>query len=172
MSKNSNIFLIGGATATTKSTMSLNIMKKHNIVHKLGTGFLREMCKIYFKKKDLPSLYNHSFGTIKTKDPFKNLYLQSLPINKMIKIALQRAEREGTSIIIEGVNVIPGLTNHKNAKKIILAVRSEEKHKNLIFKNKTHLNREVKIDDFKRIRIIQNRLINLAKKNNWKVKYI
>lgn len=172
MKNKSRIILIGGATATSKSTESFKMMKKYKIVHKLGTGFIREMCKLFVKKKELPELYSHSFGTGSIKDPFKNLYKQSVPINKMINLALKRASREGTSMIIEGVNVIPGLTNFENSEKIIMAVRSEKFHKKMIFENKTHLRRKITLKDFKKIRKIQSNFIFLAKKHKWKVKYI
>ena len=90
----------------------------------------------------------------------------------MINLALKRASREGTSMIIEGVNVIPGLTNFENSEKIIMAVRSEKFHKKMIFENKTHLRRKITLKDFKKIRKIQSNFIFLAKKHKWKVKYI
>ena len=45
----------------------------------------------------------------------------------MFENAINRANREGTSIIIEGVNIIPGLSEFKNIdKKILLVVRDEK----------------------------------------------
>ena len=88
----------------------------------------------------------------------------------MIHLAIKRADREGTSIIIEGVNLIPGLNEFKEvSKKYIMVVKNEKKHFNRIIKNKTHLNRRVSITDFKKIRKIQEILIVKAKKYNWKI---
>tara|TARA_B100000963_G_scaffold289850_1_gene259478 strand:+ start:10173 stop:10688 length:516 start_codon:yes stop_codon:yes gene_type:complete len=167
--KKPKIIVIGGATATSKSTFSFELMKKHKIVHKLGSGFIREMAKNFYKKKKFPTLYNHSYQGIYDK-PFQNLYEQSKPLKKMIHLAIKRANREGTSIIIEGVNLIPGLTEFKEvSKKYMMVIKNEKKHLNRILKNKTHLNRKVSNTDFKKIRKIQEILILRATKYNWNI---
>ena len=149
--KKPKIIVIGGATATSKSTFSLKLMKKYKIVHKLGSGFIREMAKKFYNKKKFAQLYNHSYQGVIDK-PFENLYAQSKLLKKMIHLAIKRADREGTSIIIEGVNLIPGLNEFKEvSKKYIMVVKNEKKHFNRIIKNKTHLNRRVSITDFKKL---------------------
>ena len=80
-------------------------MKKHKIIHKLGSGFVREMAKSFISKKKNKHLYSHSFET-NLKYPIKNLLLQSKPLKGMFQNAINRANKEGTSIIIEGVNMI------------------------------------------------------------------
>ena len=47
-----NIFLIGGASGVTKSSLSFELMKKYKIIHKLGSGFVREMAKSFILKKN------------------------------------------------------------------------------------------------------------------------
>ena len=163
------IFLIGGATGVSKSTLSFKLMKKHNIIHKLGTGFIREMAKNFLSKKKLPELYTHSFET-NLKDPLLNLHTQSVPLKKMIKHAINRANREGTSMIIEGVNLIPGLMEFANVdKKILLIVKNEKKHFEMIQNNNTHKLREISKKYLKNIRSIQQSLILRAKKFNWQI---
>ena len=163
------IIVIGGATATSKSTFSLELMKKHKIVHKLGTGFIREMAKNFYQKKRFPYLYNYSYQGINRK-PFQNLYDQSKLLKEMIHLAIKRANKEGTSIIIEGVHLIPGYTEFKGvSKKYMKVVRNEKKHLNMVLKNKTHLNRKVSNSEFKKIRKIQEILILRAKKYNWNI---
>ena len=163
------IILIGGASGVTKSSFSYELMIKYKIIHKLGSGFVREMAKSFISKKKNKNIYSHSFET-NLKSPIQNLLLQSIPLKKMFENAINRANREGTSIIIEGVNIIPGLSEFKNIdKKILLVVRDEKKHFNLINNNKTHKLRKVNNNYFKNIRLIQEELILLAKKYNWKI---
>lgn len=163
------IILIGGASGVTKSSFSYELMIKHKIIHKLGSGFIREMAKSFISKKKNKNIYTHSFET-NLKSPIQNLLLQSIPLKKMFENAINRANREGTSIIIEGVNIIPGLSEFKNIdKKILLVVRDEKKHFNLINNNKTHKLRKVNNNYFKNIRLIQEELILRAKKHNWKI---
>lgn len=45
------IILIGGAAGVGKSTLSKKLMTKEKIVHKIGTGFVREMAKSFIQKK-------------------------------------------------------------------------------------------------------------------------
>jgi 2-phosphoglycerate kinase len=163
------IILIGGASSVSKSSYSLALMKKYNIVHKMGLGWIREMAKVYISKKKLPELYNHSFET-NINNPIKNLYLQSIPQKKMVQFVIDRANREGQSIIIEGVGLVPGLMEFKNIdKKILLIVEDEKKHWNMVNKNTTHRLRKVPYKYFKNIRSIQKELLKRAKKNNWKI---
>tara|TARA_A100001015_G_C14687131_1_gene593018 strand:+ start:309 stop:689 length:381 start_codon:yes stop_codon:yes gene_type:complete len=70
------IILIGGATGVAKSSYSYSIMKKEKIVHKIGSGFIREMAKSFISKKKNKNLYTHSYET-NLKKPILNLYLQS-----------------------------------------------------------------------------------------------
>lgn len=163
------IFLIGGASAVTKSSLSFELMKKHKIIHKLGSGFIREMAKSFISKNKNKHLYSHSFET-NLKYPIKNLLLQSKPLKGMFQNAINRANREGTSIIIEGVNMIPGLMEFKDIdEKILLVVKDEKKHFKMLKKNNTHKLREVDEKYFKNIREIQHQLILKAKKFKWKI---
>ena len=120
------IILIGGATGVTKSSYSYELMKK-KIIHKMGSGFIREMAKSFYTKDKLPELYNHSFET-NIKYPIRNLYLQSVPLKKWFKKQFIELI-EGTSIIFEGVNFIPGLMEFENIdKKILLIVKDKKKN--------------------------------------------
>ena len=128
------IFLIGGASGVTKSSLSFELMKKYKIIHKLGSGFVREMAKSFILKKNNKYLYSHSFET-SLKNPIDNLYLQSIPLKKMFQNAINRANREGTSMVIEGVNIIPGLMEFSFIdRKILLVVEDEKKHLSMIKK--------------------------------------
>ena len=132
----------------------------------MGSGFIREMAKSFYTKDKLPELYNHSFET-NIKYPIRNLYLQSVPLKKMVQKAIHRANREGTSIIFEGVNFIPGLMEFENIDKKILLIVKDKKHLNMIKKNNTHKLRKVSDKYFENIRNIQNELIIRAKKFGW-----
>ena len=61
--KNKIIFLINSAFGVTKSSFSYELMIKHKIIHKLGSGFIREMAKSFISKKKNKNIYTHSFET-------------------------------------------------------------------------------------------------------------
>ena len=45
------IILIGGASGVTKSSFSYELMIKHKIIHKLGSGLLEKWQSHLFQKK-------------------------------------------------------------------------------------------------------------------------
>ena len=163
------IILIGGASGTSKTTSSRHISVKLDIAHRLGSGFIREMAKYFIPKDENPSLYEYSFSPVGNLSPFQNLYSQSKAIEPMINLAVKRASSEGTSIVIEGVNIIPGLNEYKESTDhIILCVQDEEIHYRMIH-GLTHKNRLISKDNFKNIRAIQSEFIKRAQDDEWNV---
>jgi 2-phosphoglycerate kinase len=161
------IILIGGSSGTAKTTTSRNISCELGIAHRIGSGFVREMAKNFISKADNPSLYEYSFTPIKNTTPFQNLYSQSKIIEPMINLAIKRASNEGTSIIIEGVNVIPGLSEYyESTNKIILYIEDEKVHFEMIH-GSTHKNRLISVKNFQNIRKIQSDFIKRAQDYGW-----
>ena len=163
-----NIFLIAGASGVAKTSTSKHLSEKYNIIHRLGTGFIREMAKAFISKNDEPSLYRYSFDTDKKMSAYDNLYAQSLLIKPMMQLAIDRAHSEGTGLIIEGTAVIPGLIDISKAKTkhCILFVEDEGKHYEMI-NGETHEKRFVTKEQFQHVRSIQEILLQKAKEHNW-----
>ena len=108
-----------------------------------------------------------SFFETNIKYPIRNLYLQSVPLKKMVQKAIHRANRKVPQLYLKG-NFIPGLMEFENIdKKILLIVKDKKKHLNMIKKNNTHKLRKVSDKYFENIRNIQNELIIRAKKFGW-----
>jgi 2-phosphoglycerate kinase len=86
----------------------------------------------------------------------------------MMHLAIDRAYREGTGLIVEGVNVIPGLTlmNYKELRSVVLFVEDKTKHYEMI-NGDTHVKRHVSKQQFNLVRDIQSVLLNRATKYNW-----
>lgn len=164
---NNKIILIGGASGTSKTTSSRDISSKFDIAHRLGSGFIREMAKFFISKNENPSLYKYSFSPVDGLTPFQNLYRQSQAIEPMINLAVKRASSEGTSIIIEGVNIIPGLNEYKEStNQIILYVEDEAVHYRMIH-GPTHKKRRISKENFKSVRLIQSEFIKRAQDFEW-----
>jgi 2-phosphoglycerate kinase len=82
---------------------------------------------------------------------------------------LERAKSEGTSIIIEGVNILPSLySDFKTEKKYILYVENEKQHWEMI-NGDTHSNRVITKDQFLKVREIQESFKQDALKYNWQL---
>ncbi len=162
------IILIAGASGVAKSSTSKKLSELYGITHRIGSGFVREMAKCFISEKDEPSLYRYSFYQDKQISAFDNLYSQSAVIQPMMQLAIDRAYREGTGLIVEGVNVIPGLTlmQYKEIQRVVLYVEDEAKHFEMI-NGDTHANRHVSQQQLKLVRDIQHVLIKRANDYNW-----
>ena len=164
----SKIILISGASGVAKSSTSKKLSELYNITHRIGSGFVREMAKSFISEEDEPSLYRYSFYQDSKISAFENLYSQSAIIQPMMQLAINRAYREGTGLIVEGVNVIPGLTlmHYQEIQSIVLYVEDEAKHFDMI-NGDTHANRHVSKQQLKLVRDIQHVLIQRAAEFNW-----
>lgn len=166
ISKEPLIILIGGAAGTGKTTLANELCSKLSIPHRLGSGFIREIAKNFISKENSPSLYSYSFKPKKDMTPFDNLYKQSEVIKGSIDLCIKRAYREGTSIVIEGVNIIPGLISSELVILfIILTINDPIKHRKMIC-GETHFKRKISESDFNNIRKIQEKFKDIASKHN------
>lgn len=166
----SKIILIGGASGVAKSSTAKVLSERLNITHRLGSGFIREMAKSFISEESCPALYRYSFYQEKGLSPMENLIAQSRPLQPMIELALTRASREGTGLIIEGVNVIPGLMNSSvpGIQRYVLCVHNEKAHYTMI-NGETHAKRFVSKDQFRLVRSIQSEFLERAKTFGWKI---
>ena len=163
------IILIGGAAGTAKTSIGKEICNELNIAHRMGSGFIREAAKSFITRNNNPYLYNYSFSPHNDLSPFENLYKQSECINDAMELCISRAFNEGTSLLIEGVNVIPGLISTKNVSlNIIFSVDDFDKHLEMI-SGKTHFKREISDLDFKNVRKIQEDFKNRAEIYKWPI---
>jgi 2-phosphoglycerate kinase len=161
------IILIGGAAGTAKTSCGKLLSNELDINHRLGSGFIREIAKSFIPVEENAYLYNYSFKPHNDINPFENLYKQSQPINESMEMCIQRAYNEGTSLLIEGVNVIPGLINTDFVSAaLILTVQDYDSHYAMVTGH-THAKRDISDSDFKNIRDIQEQFIERAKNHNW-----
>ncbi len=161
------IALIGGASGTGKTSSARLLANEFGFHHTLGTGFAREICKHYIKFEDNKYLHAFSFDDTLDKSGYQLLLEQSLELYHPIKMCVNRAKREGTSLAIEGVNIMPELYDSLSVDlKIILINKKRENH-GLMCRSESHSKRLVTEENLDNSRIIQNSLINSALKYNW-----
>ena len=162
------VILIGGASGVAKSTTSKLLSERFDYTHRLGTGFIREMAKAFITEAECPPLYRYSFYEQQGLTAIQNLVAQSIPLQTMIELSVDRALREGTNLIIEGVNIIPGVTEivNENVLKILLYVKDEEKHFSMI-NTGTHSKRNVSYEQFTLVRQLQQALLERARALDW-----
>jgi len=154
------IISIGGAAGTGKTTIAHKICYIYDISQRIGTGFIREVVKA---ETNNPYLNYNTYQPAFSKTSYENLVWQTNAISRAINSCIDRAVREGTSLVVEGTHMIPWILNNTNVThSIILYVRNEARHFKMI-NGGTHTKREISKEDFKEVRKIQDELVSNAK---------
>jgi len=133
--------LIGGSTGTGKSTISMALGHRLGINRIIGTDTIREIMRTILSPELEPALYNSSFQIGKIKTTFvhnKLIYSfeqQVRLVSEGVKSVLERGIKEGLTLIVNGVHIVPGFPlNYKQYKdkcyifEYILDVPDIEKH--------------------------------------------
>jgi len=166
------IIYIGGASGTGKSVIATFLAGRLGINKITGTDTIREIMRLVFKRDLLPTLHNSSakagIAMPKTLDKSNRLIggfcLQSQQVSVGVKAVVDRAVKEKTSMIIEGVHLLPYMqqilkegTNRAYHIPITLSLLNEKHHKDRFFEREKY-NELRKIDpllrSFENIRII------------------
>jgi 2-phosphoglycerate kinase len=125
------VLLIGGATGVGKSTIATQLAARLGIVRVVATDAIREVMRALFSRELMPTLYTSSFdadsalrepptrGTDKVVVGFRE---QTAAVSVGLDALIDRANLEGTSVIIEGAHVVPGFFDLESRKDSILAV--------------------------------------------------
>lgn len=104
--------LLGGVAGAGKTTLARHLVQTWNIDHRYGTGGLREMARAYVTPESHPALFDHSFRPSSPEiTPFENFCNGTEQMNPGITALGKRAKEQGTSLVVEGVYLLPGITS-------------------------------------------------------------
>ena len=112
------VILIGGATGVGKSTIATQLAARLGIVRFVATDAIREVMRSMFSPELMPTLHTSSFEAdaalreppTRSADPLiVGFREQTAAVAVGIDALIERAALEGTSIIIEGAHVVPGV---------------------------------------------------------------
>ncbi|MDR2624198.1 MAG: 2-phosphoglycerate kinase [Methanobrevibacter sp.] len=137
------VVLIGGASGVGTSSIAFEIANRLGIKNTISTDMIREVMRKIVSKELIPVLHESSFSSYKglrVPPPpeideilvgFKD-HVDTVCVG--VDAVIERALKEGISIVVEGVHVVPGyinekLTKHHNVRMFILTVPDEETHK-------------------------------------------
>jgi 2-phosphoglycerate kinase len=111
------VILIGGATGVGKSTIATHLAHRLGIVRVVATdGSIREVMRSMLSPELMPTLHVSSFQTdTVVREPTRRsdalvagFREQTAAVSVGIEALITRAAGDGTSIVIEGVHVVPG----------------------------------------------------------------
>jgi 2-phosphoglycerate kinase len=176
------VLLIGGATGTGKSTIATEAAHRLGITRVTSTDFIRETMRAFFSRAFMPTVHYSSFeaGLALTKaeeeetgDPRLLGFLdQTRNVLVGIDAAINRALKEGRSLVLEGVHLVPGMvaTEREDALVVhcVIAIPDEAVHRSHFWVRDTHTEGlrplEKYLDGMPEIRLIQDALLERAQR--------
>jgi len=160
------IILVGGTAGTGKTTLGSQLSWRLSLDHRIGTGFIREIVKSQHRREDCLELHGFTF---RSEHPVANIAAQAARLRPAVIACIERARREGTSLLIEGTHLLPALYHDVVADLfVVLAAPEFEEHKRRLH-GPSHLHRRTTEADFANVRLIDEYLGSEAAR--WGIRY-
>lgn len=112
------VLLLGGTTGVGKSTLALEVARRLSIGRVLSTDSIRDVMRVMLTDELVPTLHVSSFeahtrltrGVRHGADPVIEGFMeQSRTVRVGVRAVIERAIAEGTSTVLDGVSLVPGL---------------------------------------------------------------
>lgn len=112
------IILLGGTSGVGKSTLALEVARRLSIGRVLSTDSIRDVMRVMLSDDLVPTLHVSSFeahtrlltDVREGLDPVVEGFLeQSRTVSVGVRAVIERAIIEGTSTVLDGVSIVPGL---------------------------------------------------------------
>lgn len=175
--------LIGGVAGVGKSVLASALAYRLGITRMISTDAVREILRATIPKDLLPTLHTSSFdswrvlATPQVAEPSPALVMQGFR-DQVSRVAVglraiqERSAREKTSLVVEGVHVVPGYMTHQLQSEVIqipimLVLEDEALHRDrfALRERETRGSRTsgAYAQHFDQIRLIQQHLVELAR---------
>ncbi|MGC9516581.1 MAG: 2-phosphoglycerate kinase [Methanomicrobiales archaeon] len=143
MCKEPLIILIGGASGVGTSSIAFEVANRLGIRNMISTDMIREVMRKIVSKEVLPTIYESSYTA------YRSLRIPPPPeldeiligfrdhvdtVSIGVEAVIERALKEGISIVVEGVHIVPGfiredLVNKENVAMFVLTIEDENVHR-------------------------------------------
>ena len=137
------IILIGGSSGVGTSSIAFEVANRLGIRNMISTDMIREVMRKIVSKELIPTIYESSYTA------YRSLRIPPPPeldevligfrdhvdtVSVGVDAVIERALKEGISIVIEGVHIVPGfiredLVAKDNVNMFVLTLQDEEIHK-------------------------------------------
>ncbi|MCR5026368.1 MAG: 2-phosphoglycerate kinase [Methanobrevibacter sp.] len=177
------IILIGGASGVGTSSMAFEIANRLGLKNLISTDMIREVMRKIVSKELNPVIHKSSFDAyesirtpaIRVDSVIEGFISHVDVVNVGIEAIIERSIKEGISLIIEGVHIVPGFIREDLIKKgnlimFTLTVEDEEMHKQRFYTRcrQPWVKRSLEhyMENFDTIRKTQEFMIDQAKIHN------
>jgi 2-phosphoglycerate kinase len=175
------VILISGATGVGKSTAAAQLAHRLGIMHVMGTDAVREVMRKIISAELMPTLHLSSYTswravkeqTTAVGEPtIAGFEDHAKYVLVGVEAIIERALKEGQSIIIEGVHIVPGflkkeIMSRPNVVLVVITASDDEEHRNRMYSRSENVvtRRPVEsyLKEMPRIRAIQGYLVSRAK---------
>ncbi len=175
------IILIGGASGVGTSSIAFEIANRLGIKNMVSTDMIREVMRKIVSKELSPVIHESSYtacSVLRVPPPpeydaiivgYKS-HVETVSVG--VEAVIERALKEGISIIIEGVHIVPGfiredLMEKDNVVMFTLSLSNEKMHKGRFYSRcrQTWARRPLQryLEHFNAIRKTQNYIVSQAK---------
>ena len=171
------VVLIAGTTGVGKSTLATMLAGRLGVTRVIATDAVRQVLRAYFSHEFMPSVHYSAFDAAQAVEPgdeadgdadIVGYTRQASAVNTGVEAIMERACREGTPVVVEGVHVMPGsidpaLRARCVAVEAVVVVEDEELHRAHFHQRGPSRPPERYLDAFDRIRKLQDHLVGRAR---------
>ena len=155
----------------------MTVALDQGILKCISTDTLRSVMRSFIPKDISPALHRSSYSVEQDgDDPIRNWKECCQVLSQSIEDLVDEMIDRNVSLVVEGVHLIPSTklidkweANGGIALGILLTVSKEEDHQLLLKRRgkKTGKDEQDKLQNFHRIRIIHDEMVQLAQTSNW-----
>jgi 2-phosphoglycerate kinase len=157
------ILMLAGTTGVGKSTLATMLASRIGITRVIATDAIRQVLRAFFTHDFMPAVHYSAFEL-----DVAGFRQQAEAIGTGVEAILERACKEGTPMIVEGVHLVPGsidpdLRGRCVAVEVVLAVDDEDLHRSHFHERGPGRPAERYLEGFEKIRRLQDYLVQRAK---------
>jgi len=172
------ILLLGGATGSGKTSLSLEVAHRLGIHRVLSTDAIRQIMRIMLSEELVPAIHASSYDAHQMltppEDVIDGFLAQARSVSVGVRAMLDRAVAENASQILDGVSIVPGLIDlepYKDTAHVIFLVVAtlDEKAFRSRFESRARTSRRPEhryLEHFDAILKIQDHFLELADRHD------
>ncbi|PKQ17115.1 MAG: hypothetical protein CVT67_01355 [Actinobacteria bacterium HGW-Actinobacteria-7] len=183
------IVLVGGTTGVGKSTIATEVAHRLGITRISSTDSIREVMRGIFSQDLMPAVHESAFNAWKglrvpvpqgANPVIVGFREQTAVVSSGVKSLIARAVLEGTSMVIEGIHLVPGYLDPRSFEgarvvQLVIGVNDEDSHLSHFHIREAQTEGSRPLDryraGFESIRVLGSYIEELARENGIPVVY-